>query len=72
MPTFSPQTFPHVFECMDCPHDSTAEVTYEEAATLAPEGATEREAVNHVLTVKHGWHVGKRRKMCGQCLEDLE
>lgn len=72
MPTFSPETFPHVFECMDCPRGSSAKVTYDQAATLAPEGATEREAVNHVLTVEHGWHVGKRRKMCGKCLADLD
>jgi hypothetical protein len=72
MPTFSPQTFPHVLVCADCPHGTEVEVTYEDASTLAPEGATEREAVNHVLLVKHGWYRQRGSWTCQECMEDLE
>jgi len=70
---FDESIFPYVFECMDCPHDSTAEVTHEEAAEAVPPGieATVRQAVDRALQSKGWWEV-QGRKLCPKCMEDRE
>jgi hypothetical protein len=73
MTDFDESIFPYQFECMDCPYDSSVEITYEEATEAVPPGveATPRQAVERALTSKGWWEV-QGRKLCPQCVEDLE
>jgi hypothetical protein len=69
----NPDVFPYVVECPDCPHNTTAEITREEATEAVPPGveATPRQAVNRAL-VTRGWHETRGVRVCEKCLEDLE
>jgi hypothetical protein len=64
--------FPFKFECPDCPHGSTTEVTREDVSDLPPKaaGPTVRETVNEVLRPKGWWEVNGQKR-CPKCVEDL-
>ena len=70
---FDEDVFPYVFECMDCPYDSTAEITHEEATEAVPPGleATPRQAVDRVLRSGGWWEKGGRL-LCPRCVEDVD
>lgn len=70
---FDPAIFPFQFECMDCPHDSTAEITHDEATEAVPPGveATPRQAVDRALKSRGWWRKGGRL-LCPACMDDLD
>jgi len=70
---FDESIFPYRFECLDCPHDSTTTVTFEQAVDAVPPGfsATARQAVDRALQSKGWWEI-QGRKLCPECVEDLE
>jgi hypothetical protein len=73
---FDESIFPYVFECTDCPHGSTVEITYDEAVGelpfgLEPADTTPRRAVNNAL-VSRGWWDKGTGWICPKCVEDLE
>lgn len=63
--------FPYHFECTDCPHGSTEQITHEDATEAVPPGieATPRQAVNKALRSKGWWEV-EGRLLCPQCVEE--
>jgi len=73
MTEFDERIFPYVFECMDCPHGSTAEIGREEATEAVPPGveATPRQAVDRALKARGWWRKGGRL-LCPQCMDDLD
>ena len=71
---FDESVFPYVFECMDCPHDSTVEVSHEEAVDAVPPGieATVRQAVTRARRAKGWWIQAPHGLRCPDCVEDRE
>lgn len=70
---FDERIFPYVFECVDCPHDSTAEIGREEATEAVPPEveATPRQAVDRALKSRGWWKKGGRL-LCPECMADLD
>jgi len=66
--------FPYEFECTDCPDDSVANITHEEAVEAVPPEveATPRQAVDSALTARGWWRKRTGNLLCPSCMDRLE